>query len=194
MQSMFLAVTFIDKRFAVRSFGISSLALIFDLKVQERKNWFKVARRDNSYTVFFGRSMWTLAWWLRRVVWVLFPQGVKLTAAPRPFACNWARLCTYTRGFCTAAHSFFLKFRQWRSSTDKVLQLARILQLVGTHVLALGNLHSLWAKWQNRLGHCFSLNCRKYWKNSGPRWGFWNLHPHDWKKNLQQKATFLVKN
>ena len=57
MQSMFLAVTFIDKRFAVRSFGISSLALIFDLKVQERKNWFKVARRDNSYTVFFGRSM-----------------------------------------------------------------------------------------------------------------------------------------
>ena len=26
-----------------------------------------------------------------------------------------------------------------------------------------------------RPGHCFPLNCRKYWKTSGPRLGFWTL-------------------
>ena len=35
-------------------------------------------------------------------------------------------------------------------------------------------------KSQKVLGYCFSLNYRKYLKNSGPQWGFFKPHPPDW--------------
>ena len=45
-------------RFAVKNFCISCLALIFNLSSPRRttlhaKSWFKVARCDNLYTIFF---------------------------------------------------------------------------------------------------------------------------------------------
>ena len=49
-----------------------------------------------------------------------------------------------------------------------------------------------------QLGHWFLLNCRKYWKNSGPQWGVFNPHPSDcavWKILIIRLVimTYLLK-
>ena len=65
LQSMSNVIICIDKRFAVKNSDVSCLALIFNLSIPimtilQTKNWFKVARHDESYTFFFSRSVQTL--------------------------------------------------------------------------------------------------------------------------------------
>ena len=42
-------------------------------------------------------------------------------------------------------------------------------------------------KWQKMLGHCFSLNCQKYLKNSGTHWEFFNPHASVWKPSFDRE-------
>ena len=67
LQSISNAMIYIDKRFVVKNSGISCLALIFNLSnprttVLHVKIRFKVAICDESYTVFFARSIPTHCW------------------------------------------------------------------------------------------------------------------------------------
>ena len=63
LQSMYNAIIYFDKRLAVKNSGISCLSSIFDLlsnprmKILQAKTRFKVAKYDNSYTVFFAGSI-----------------------------------------------------------------------------------------------------------------------------------------
>ena len=63
---MSYVIACIDEKFAVKSFGISCLALIFNssnptltMTILQAKNQFKVAICYESYTVFFCRSIQT---------------------------------------------------------------------------------------------------------------------------------------
>ena len=55
------AITCINKRFAVKDSGISCLALIFNPRttILHENNWLKVARYDESCSIFFWRLIRT---------------------------------------------------------------------------------------------------------------------------------------
>ena len=96
LQSMPNARRYTDKRFPVEDSGISCLALIFNLSnprttIQHAKTWFKVARCDQSSTVYFSWLKRTrgsdVALWLRRFaasreIWVRFSPGAEPLYSP----------------------------------------------------------------------------------------------------------------
>ena len=134
-----------------------------------------------------------------RATWVRFLQSDETLCRPLPFCvpvialtpcqCNESVRVRHVRFYIAALSIFFfLGFRQWRSSADWALTLNMNIRLLlfwstwsrargpdsATCVgLAHARDYSICIaseqKWQNRLGHCVSLNCRKYLKHSGPR-------------------------
>ena len=117
------------------------------------------------------------------------------------FFTNWPFRASCALWYCCPRDLFPVfefQVRQWRSRADRVLTLNMNIRLLlfsstwslsrargpdsATMTWRIGSDYSFYiASEQKRLdwlGHssCDSLNCRKYWKNSGTRWGFFNRH------------------
>ena len=71
-----------DKRFAVKNSGMSCLTLVFNLSnlimtILNAKHWSKVAKYEESYTVFGDRLIPTHGFVVSLMTWLRFLQGAE---------------------------------------------------------------------------------------------------------------------
>ena len=104
------------------------------------------------------------------------------------FAWHQACQCTDTRAFILLHSQFF--FLSWQGPDSATCEgLAHGSDFSYCTALAVEQ------KCLKRHGHCFSLNCRKYWKYSGPCWGFFKPHPPElwpWHRHNTSFTSMLI--
>ena len=132
---MLNAIRCMDQRLAFKNCGISCLTLIFILRkprttILHAKMRFQVARYNEWYTVFSTDRYEVMTQWLRqfpvsRAIWFRSSHSPQTPCASRPLCMALSPSVHWHALFYSAAHSifYFLGFRQWRSRTDRVVNL-----------------------------------------------------------------------
>ena len=139
-QSMSNAIRCINQRVAFKNYGISCLALIFNLSnprttILHAKKQIQVARNNKSCTVFSAEWYEPIAHWLRQLArskttWVQFQQDAETLCSPSAILHGTEPVSALTRVllYCGLSYLFNLGFCQWQSRADRVLTLNMNIQ------------------------------------------------------------------